>query len=169
MLETLRKPGPLGLPVYAWVGGIGALGVGLFVFWRQKNAAAKDAQQTGNAPAGAIASDYPGFTDVPFPYPVDNINNPPPGSTDPTPITVPPTNASPPAAPAPKPAPPPPAPAPTQPTRYYTVVSGDTLWGIATRYYGSGSQWPKIYAANVGVIGPNPNLIYPGQRLRIPY
>lgn len=49
--------------------------------------------------------------------------------------------------------------------RTYTVVSGDTLWGIATRYYGNGAQYPKIYNANRNIIS-NPNLIYPGQRDR---
>ncbi|MDU3351963.1 MAG: LysM peptidoglycan-binding domain-containing protein, partial [Clostridium sp.] len=51
--------------------------------------------------------------------------------------------------------------------RTYTVVIGDTLWGIATRYYGNGAQYPKIYNANRNIIS-NPNLIYPGQRLVIP-
>ncbi|MGN1029351.1 MAG: LysM peptidoglycan-binding domain-containing protein [Bacilli bacterium] len=51
--------------------------------------------------------------------------------------------------------------------RTYTVVSGDTLWGIATRYYGNGAQYPTIYNANKNIIS-NPNLIYPGQKLVIP-
>lgn len=34
----------------------------------------------------------------------------------------------------------------------YTVVSGDTLWGIAKQSYGSGSSYPKIYSANSGTI-----------------
>lgn len=51
--------------------------------------------------------------------------------------------------------------------RTYTVVSGDTLWGIATRYYGNGAQYPTIYNANRNIIS-NPNLIYPGQKLVIP-
>jgi RHS repeat-associated protein len=50
---------------------------------------------------------------------------------------------------------------------YYTVVAGDTLWGIAAMFYGSGLQWQRIYQANIGVIGSNPNLIYVGERLRI--
>jgi nucleoid-associated protein YgaU len=49
----------------------------------------------------------------------------------------------------------------------YTVVSGDTLWAIAKRYYGDGSQYPRIYDANRDKI-KNPNLIYPGQELVIP-
>lgn len=50
----------------------------------------------------------------------------------------------------------------------YTVKKGDYLWKIAQIQYGSGDQWRKIYEANIDVIGPNPNLIYPGQRLVIP-
>lgn len=47
----------------------------------------------------------------------------------------------------------------------HTVQSGDTLWAIAKKYYGDGSQYPKIVSAND--IG-NPNLIHPGQVLTIP-
>jgi LysM repeat protein len=48
-----------------------------------------------------------------------------------------------------------------------TVKSGDTLWAIAKKYYGDGSQYTKIYEANKDKIS-NPNLIYPGQELTIP-
>ena len=50
----------------------------------------------------------------------------------------------------------------------YTVKSGDCLWNIAKKFYGNGAQYTKIYNANKGVIGGNPNLIYPGQVLTIP-
>ncbi len=50
----------------------------------------------------------------------------------------------------------------------YTVAGGDCLWNIAKRIYGSGSQYTKIYEANKGVIGGNPNLILTGQVLTIP-
>lgn len=50
----------------------------------------------------------------------------------------------------------------------YTVKSGDCLWNIAKKYYGSGLDYTKIYSANKGTIGGNPNLIYPGQVLTIP-
>ena len=47
----------------------------------------------------------------------------------------------------------------------YTVQSGDTLWSIADKY---NTTWQRIYELNRDVIGDNPNLIYPGQVLRIP-
>lgn len=50
----------------------------------------------------------------------------------------------------------------------YTVVKGDCLWNIAKKFYGNGSLYTKIYEANKGVIGGNPNLIYPGQVYTIP-
>ena len=50
----------------------------------------------------------------------------------------------------------------------YTVVSGDTLWGIARSHLGSGRRWREIYALNGDVIGPDPNLILPGQVLHLP-
>lgn len=50
----------------------------------------------------------------------------------------------------------------------YTVVKGDCLWNIAKKFYGNGSKYTTIYNANKGVIGGNPNLIYPGQVLTIP-
>lgn len=34
----------------------------------------------------------------------------------------------------------------------YTVKSNDTLWAIATRFYGNGTQYMKIYNANSSVI-----------------
>lgn len=50
---------------------------------------------------------------------------------------------------------------------YYVVESGDTLSGIAKRFLGNGSAYPKIFEANREVI-KDPNLIYPGQKIRIP-
>ena len=48
----------------------------------------------------------------------------------------------------------------------YTVQSGDCLWTIAEKYYGSGSAYKRLAAANPFI--KNPNLIYPGQVLTIP-
>lgn len=50
----------------------------------------------------------------------------------------------------------------------YTVKAGDCLWNIAKKFYGKGSDYTKIYNANKGTIGSNPNLIYPGQVFTIP-
>lgn len=50
----------------------------------------------------------------------------------------------------------------------YTVKSGDCLWNIAKKFYGNGADYTKIYNANKGTIGGNPNLIYPGQVFTIP-
>jgi nucleoid-associated protein YgaU len=49
-----------------------------------------------------------------------------------------------------------------------TVVNGDTLWDIAQAEYGDPTRWPEIYAANADVVGADPDLIFPGQVLRIP-
>lgn len=56
----------------------------------------------------------------------------------------------------------------TSQKRYYTVKSGDCLWNIAKKYYGDGSKYIKIYNANKKII-KNPDLIYVGQKLEIPY
>lgn len=48
----------------------------------------------------------------------------------------------------------------------HTVQPGDTLWGLAKKYYGNGALYPKIVSANPGI--KNPNLIYDGQVLSIP-
>ena len=47
----------------------------------------------------------------------------------------------------------------------YTVVRGDTLFGIAQRFYGDGMKFPIIAQAN-GI--SDPDRIFPGQVLRIP-
>ncbi len=51
--------------------------------------------------------------------------------------------------------------------RMYTVVKGDSLSKIAEREYGNANRCREIYEANRATI-KNPNLIYPGQKLRIP-
>lgn len=49
-------------------------------------------------------------------------------------------------------------------TQNYTVKSGDTLSSIGAQF---GTPWQQIYAWNQAVIGPNPNMIKPGQVLRV--
>jgi nucleoid-associated protein YgaU len=51
--------------------------------------------------------------------------------------------------------------------RTYIVVKGDSLSKIAKREYGDAMQWTRIYEANRESI-KDPNLIYPGQTLRLP-
>lgn len=51
---------------------------------------------------------------------------------------------------------------------YHVVVEGESLSAIAANTYGSADRWPAIYEANRDQIG-DPNLIYSGQRLRIPH
>ena len=59
-----------------------------------------------------------------------------------------------------------PAPAPsyTGPVTTYTVQLGDTLANIANAH---GTGWEQLYAINRGTLS-NPNLILPGQTLKIP-
>ncbi len=48
----------------------------------------------------------------------------------------------------------------------HTVVSGESLWVIAKKYYGNGAQYTKIYSANKDKI-KDPNKIVAGQVLTI--
>jgi nucleoid-associated protein YgaU len=72
----------------------------------------------------------------------------------------------------------PPRPEPP-PAKTHTVVSGDTLWGIAQKYYGKGTEYTKIYNANKDLIentakkrgmrnSDNGHWIFPGTVLAIP-
>jgi nucleoid-associated protein YgaU len=51
--------------------------------------------------------------------------------------------------------------------RTYTVVKGDSLSKIAKREYGNANGWRRIFDANRDQI-TDPDLIHPGQVLRIP-
>jgi nucleoid-associated protein YgaU len=55
-------------------------------------------------------------------------------------------------------------------TTPYTVKPGDTLSAIAQQFYQNGAEplWRKIYNANIAVIGPDPQVITPGEQLNIP-
>lgn len=56
----------------------------------------------------------------------------------------------------------------------YTVQPGDTLWGVAERFYGTGYEFPRLVTANVGRQMPDgehftrAGVIQPGWVLRIP-
>ncbi|MEU9333721.1 transglycosylase family protein [Streptomyces sp. NPDC048290] len=47
---------------------------------------------------------------------------------------------------------------------HYTVRAGDTLSAIADRH---GTTWQRLHAANRDVIGADPDVIVPGQRLAV--
>jgi len=51
--------------------------------------------------------------------------------------------------------------------QFHTVVSGNTLGGIAKQYYGNAGKYPVIFEANKPML-TDPDKIYPGQVLRIP-
>jgi LysM repeat protein len=54
-----------------------------------------------------------------------------------------------------------------QAVRGYTVHTGDTLSGIAQRFYGHASDWPYLFHVNDAKIS-DPNLIYTGQVFQVP-
>ena len=65
----------------------------------------------------------------------------------------------------------------TPPSRETTVVvsPGDTLWDLAAQQLGPHSSieetaaaWPAIYSLNRDLIGPDPDVLEPGQRLVLP-
>jgi hypothetical protein len=69
---------------------------------------------------------------------------------------------------------PPPAP-PGAPDRVHVVRAGDTLWDIAAADLGGRADdarithhWHRIYRLNRMAIGADPDLIEPGQQLRMP-
>ncbi|MDD2605560.1 MAG: peptidoglycan-binding protein LysM [Desulfobacteraceae bacterium] len=59
------------------------------------------------------------------------------------------------------------APEVTEKVEYYIIKKGDTLSAIAKQFYGKANDYPKIFEANREVI-KDANLIYPGQKIRIP-
>jgi nucleoid-associated protein YgaU len=50
---------------------------------------------------------------------------------------------------------------------YYLIEKGDTLSKIAKQFYGDANKYPRIFEANREVI-KDANLIFPGQKIRIP-
>ena len=67
----------------------------------------------------------------------------------------------------------------TTTSKSYTIKSGDTLWAIAYKYYGTGTKWQTIYNANKDIIeqtakshgkssSQNGHWIYPGTKITIP-
>jgi nucleoid-associated protein YgaU len=50
----------------------------------------------------------------------------------------------------------------------HVVEKGENLSVIAEQELGSANRWREIYELNIDVIGSNPDLIQPGQELRLP-
>jgi len=61
-----------------------------------------------------------------------------------------------------------PAPSKPAPGGTYVVQPGDSLFLIAKAKLGDGEKWPSIYKLNRGVIGSNPDMILPDQKLTLP-
>ncbi len=53
-------------------------------------------------------------------------------------------------------------------SRVVVVRPGDSLWSLAGRHLRAADAWPDLYAANRRLVGPDPDLIHPGQHLRLP-
>jgi murein DD-endopeptidase MepM/ murein hydrolase activator NlpD len=105
----------------------------------------------GNAAAGALSTGSM-FEGGPNPYPSSSTPSTPKPSTPEKPDAD------------PKPSTPKPS---TSAGDKYTVVRGDTLSKIAVAQDVDGG-WQALYAENKSVVGSNPNLIYPGQKLTLP-
>ncbi len=50
----------------------------------------------------------------------------------------------------------------------HTVSPGETLWSIARDRLGDSRGWPALYRSNARLIGPDPDVVRVGQRLRLP-
>ncbi|XAS63144.1 LysM peptidoglycan-binding domain-containing protein [Micrococcaceae bacterium Sec5.8] len=64
---------------------------------------------------------------------------------------------------------------PSSPASEVTVRPGDSLWSLSAARLGPFASdvdiavdWPRLYQANKDIIGGNPNLLRPGQVLRLP-
>lgn len=134
-----------------------------------------------NQPVATTTVNNPEPTPTPIAIPVPPTLPPPPptdhipGGNDHPPS--PPVSDTPPPPPSRPPEPMPPVRPPAPATMSYTIKSGDTLSGIASRY---GSTWPTLYQLNKNSIdstsaahrNPIPggpwNNIFPGQQIQIP-
>lgn len=61
-----------------------------------------------------------------------------------------------------------------EPEQRHVVVPGESLWSITRSHLGDvdddavAAAWPVLYDTNRDVVGPNPDLIHPGQELTVP-
>lgn len=51
--------------------------------------------------------------------------------------------------------------------RFCTVQPGDTLWTIARKFLGTGTDWPQLYTMNRETIGASPDVIHAGEKLKL--
>ncbi len=57
---------------------------------------------------------------------------------------------------------------PSRAAKTYTVVSGDTLYGIAQKQLGSGPRWEEILRLNKALLKGDPKRLAPGMALQLP-
>jgi resuscitation-promoting factor RpfA len=137
----------------------------------------------GPRPASSGVLDWPGLPD-PMPVLTPHPQRPPSADHDRPPIAAPARRSSPPArhqrahvglvsgGRASQPV----SDEPVSDAGDVVVQAGDSLWKIAARHLGPGATaqataiaWHQWFAANRQVVGDNPDLIHPGQRLRPPH
>lgn len=165
-------------PALAFAILIGILAV-LYLIYKQNNSGTQPINQDNTTSNPPIAEVY--AFDVTPPGPSTPVTSPPtPTSGGGTGVIgtgggitsgnpTPPTGVQ---HPIGTPIPSPVTPVQNQPSRTQIVGSwpawNSTLWGIAEHYYGNGEEYTKIYNANKGTIGNNPDLLHPGEVLTIP-
>jgi len=131
---------------------IGVVAFGFYQYQKSKSGTPGIAPSSPGAAGSLLPST--GATLPPTNFPVTPV-----GSTPPTPTPAP--------TPAPVKAPPKPVAVPSPPKLTTHVVQpGENLSEIASKS-GIKGGWQAIYKQNVGVIGANPNLIRPGQKLNL--
>jgi nucleoid-associated protein YgaU len=54
-------------------------------------------------------------------------------------------------------------------TKVHIVEKGENLSVIAEQELGDANRWREIYDLNKDLIGKNPDLIHPGQELKLPH
>lgn len=178
----MQKLGPLATWVWLLIATV-LIGV-YYLYEKHKQGTAGTSTSTSTTASTANASQVPDIILQDYGAPVTQTvtDNPPPGSVPPPqpPVRVPPPIRTPGVPPPKPPAPKPPvtkkkAPAPKpKPQQYATVTvakwtSSNTPWnstlsGIADHYHVSGGY--QALAKLNGI--KNPNLIYPGQKIKVP-
>lgn len=164
------------------IGGIFVLAIVAYLVYKSNisNSTTGAASQTNTNPNYYIIDTGSTPTPSPTPGPIAPPTRPlPPGPIGPLPPepVAPPTHPlppgplpAPPTPPPPLPTPPPPPPPPPPAPQRIQIVGhwpnwDGSLWGISQHWYGNGSEYMRIAAANNI---SNPSLIFPGQRLVIP-